>query len=138
MPSIAASQPSRRCALLRTSGVLPLVIVGLAGSLLLAVSIGPWDGRSLPGVALDSPALLVVERTLGFFAAWMVVLVICAQAIDGRLPTEISGRGVRYADAAAAQTTTAETERALRGMREEITQLRDVLTDLQNPGREAP
>jgi hypothetical protein len=52
----------------------------------------------LPGIALGSQALLVAERAIAFFAIWMLVLVVAVQALEGRLPIEISGRGVRYAD----------------------------------------
>lgn len=54
----------------------------------------------LPGVALGAAPVLVVERTAVLFLAWMLVLVMLVEASDGRLPLEISGRGVRYADAA--------------------------------------
>lgn len=47
-------------------------------------------------MALGSATILLVERFLAVFAAWLVVVTVVAQAIRGRLPAEVSGRGVRY------------------------------------------
>lgn len=131
MSSSAVSNAPGRRWLSRQRAVSALVTVGLAGSLLVSVSIGPVDGDWLPGVALESPALLVVERTLAFFAAWLVVLVVGAQALQGRLPTEISGRGVRYADAQSTQATAVETEGSVRAMRDEIAALERTVLELK-------
>jgi hypothetical protein len=49
-------------------------------------------------VALGSGLLLVVERATVGWVAVLLVVVIVAQGLLGRLPDEISGRGVRYAD----------------------------------------
>lgn len=87
-------------------------------------------------MALGSPALLVLERTLGFFAGWLLVIVVCAQALEGRLPIEISGRGLRYADAESAQAISEATERSLRGMRDEIATLQGVVADMKMGGSE--
>lgn len=106
-----------------------LVAVGLIASLLLAATTGSSGQQGLPGVALGSPVLLMVERALAFFAAWLVVLVVCAQALRGRLPTEISGRGVRYATAEGVQMTAMESERTMRTMMAEIVRLRDALLE---------
>lgn len=109
-----------------------LVLVGVAVTGLANIF---WiDGSSddaLPGVALGSHALLVVERAVAFFAAWLLVLVVVAQAFKGRLPTEISGRGVRYADADAAQAAAADTEAALNVVRRDVAHLRDAVFVLE-------
>jgi hypothetical protein len=101
-----------------------LVFVGLAVSGLVNVWIEAPDERALPGVALGSQTLLVVERGVAFFAAWLLVLVVSAQALRGRLPIEVSGRGVRYADAVSAQGVAADTEAALSVLRDDVADLR--------------
>lgn len=96
--------------------VAVLVLAGLAVCVLANVWIeAPADGE-LPGVALESQTILVVERVAALFAGWLAVLVVCGQAIGGRLPTELSGRGVRYADAESSQAGVSETERALQDL----------------------
>lgn len=40
---------------------------------------------------------LHVERTLVFFVGALLALVVLVRAFGGRLPTELSGRGVKYA-----------------------------------------
>jgi hypothetical protein len=72
--------------------------------------------EALPGVALGSQTLLVAERTVAFFAIWLLVLVVSAEAFGGRLPIEVSGRGVRYADADKAEGGAASTQLALRSL----------------------
>lgn len=65
----------------------------MAGVFLIELPTG-----DLPGIALGSKAILVVERIAMLFAAWLLGLVVIARALEGELPIEISGRGVRYAD----------------------------------------
>lgn len=96
------------------------MITGLVAAVIASTVTGLPAGP-LPGIALGSQPLLLVERTLTFFAAWMVLLVVVVQALRGHLPTEISGRGVRYADATA---TKARTEEAVRRHDVEIHRLR--------------
>jgi hypothetical protein len=104
-----------------------LVFAGLAGSGLVNIWIeAPREG-ALPGIALGSQTLLVAERGVAFFAIWLLVLVVSAQALRGRLPIEISGRGLRYADGSQTQDSIASTEEALRRLDEETKALhRDV------------
>lgn len=108
-----------------------MVIFGLAASLALAAMVGPLEERPLPGVALGSPALLLAERTVAFFAIWLIVLVVCSQALEGRLPTEISGRGVRYADAEKTQGTVGGIHEILRSLDDEYKDLRHELAELE-------
>lgn len=110
-----------------------LVIIGLVGAALASVATGSPPG-ALPGVALGSGLLLLVERTVAFFAAWMIFVVVVAQALGGRLPTEISGRGVRYADVQAADETRSSAEEAVRRHDLEIKQLRETLMKLNRTG----
>lgn len=83
------------------------VVGGFIASLMANLWIEVPDAASLPGIALGSQTILVVERAVVLFAAWLLWLVVLAQALRGRLPVEISGRGVRYADASAAHETAA-------------------------------
>ena len=76
--------------------VAKLVMLGLVVALIASAAPGLPVGP-LPGVALGCAPLLIVERAIAFFAAWMVCLVVMAQALRGHLPTEISGRRVKYA-----------------------------------------
>lgn len=73
-----------------------------------------------PGVALGSSMVLAVERSALLFAAWLATLVILAQAWQGRLPIEVSGRGVRYADPAAVRASATATEETLRKLEREF------------------
>jgi hypothetical protein len=75
-----------------------LVFTGLAASGLVNIWVESPTTGTLPSIALGSQALLVAERSVAFFAIWMLVLVVSVEALEGRLPIEISGRGVRYAD----------------------------------------
>lgn len=52
--------------------------------------------RPYPGVALGSGLLLALERAVAVWAVVLLALVVGDQALRGRLPDEISGRGVRY------------------------------------------
>lgn len=68
------------------------------GSLLVAVavSVGLDAERPYPGVALGSGLLLELERAVAVWVIVLLALVVGDQALRGRLPDEISGRGVRY------------------------------------------
>jgi hypothetical protein len=84
----------------RRSAIKVLVPGGLALALLANLWIEtPPAGP--PAIAFGSETVLVVERTVALFAAWMLALVVLAESWRGQLPLEISSRGVRYADAAA-------------------------------------
>jgi len=89
----------------------------------------PHDG--LPGIALGSEALLAVERTAAFFVAWMLALMILAESCRGRLPLEISGRGVRYADVPTSQAGVQEVRKLIRRLDHELAVQRDDIADLQ-------
>jgi hypothetical protein len=96
-----------------------LVVAGLAGSIAAAATMDVPPGDP-PGVALGSPMILAVERSALLFATWLATLVILAQAWQGRLPIEISGRGVRYADPAAVQASASAAEETLRKLEREF------------------
>ena len=101
---------------------------------MLSALINLWIGAphgGLPGIALGSEALLVVERTAAFFVAWMLALMILAESCRGRLPLEISGRGVRYADVPTSQAGVQEVRKLIRRLDHELAVQRDDIADLQ-------
>lgn len=109
--------------------VATLVMGGLAGSAGVNVWIEPPD--TLPGVALGSHALLAAERSVAFFSIWLLGLVVVAQAIKGRLPIEVSGRGIRYADGPATLTLADRADSGIDDLLVEVGKQRDELNELQ-------
>lgn len=79
---------------------------------------------NLPGVALGSEAILVVERIAALFAAWLLAVVVMGRALGGQLPSEISGRGVRYADGGTTQDALADVRAALGRLDGEVANIR--------------
>lgn len=112
---------------------------GLVASIVGAVFLIALPTDDLPGVALGSEAILVVERIAMLFTVWLLGLIVIARALAGELPIEISGRGLRYADAATAQSGRVDSEAALGQIREEVKNLRLAVTQLElRQDREAP
>jgi hypothetical protein len=99
--------------------VVGVVVLGLVGALTASVAAGVPAG-SLPGVALGSEVLLLAERTVALFGAWMLITMVVIRALKDQLPVEISGRGVRYADAENVQAKAAVTEDVLRDIDTDI------------------
>lgn len=99
------------------------VLAGLAVCVAAVLCLEAEPSGRRPGVALDSGLILAVEQALVLFAAWMFVVVVVTRALHGELPTEISGRGVRYADAVAI-------ERAVGGASGAVTAIEDRLDEL--------
>jgi hypothetical protein len=106
------------------AAIKPTVLAGLLVSALVNVWIEAPPSDALPGVALGSQTLLVAERGLAFFTIWLLVLVVVAQALKGRLPIEISSRGVRYASGDETQDSLAVTQQALSRLDHETEALR--------------
>jgi hypothetical protein len=107
-----------------------LVLAGIAACAATALFVAEPSGR-LPGVALGSELILGVERALVLFATWMLVVTVVARALRGELPTEISGRGVRYAEADDTGLTVARLSRAVDDVLAEIDALRDTFAERQ-------
>lgn len=109
--------------------VATLVIGGLA----ISIAVNRWipSPEALPGIALESHALLVAERAVAFFSIWLLMLIVVAQALKGRLPSEISGRGVRYADGPATRAFTDRADTGLIDLQVEMTSLRRDLAEIQ-------
>jgi hypothetical protein len=107
-----------------------VVILGLVGAVILGVaSEAPVN---LPGIALGSTALLLAERMVALFAIWMAIAVVVIRAFRNQIPVEISGRGVRYAEAEDVEAKSTSTEGILHDVDAEIRWLRDAVLELQN------
>lgn len=117
--------------------VASAVIVGLLGAVTLSVGAGSPTG-SLPGVALGSVALLLAERAVALFATWMLAVVVVVRAFRDQLPVEISGRGVRYAEAESVQAKTVCTEDVLRDIDADVRWLRKVVRELREARTDNP
>lgn len=109
--------------------VASVVVLGLVGAVIASVAAGVPAG-SLPGVALGSEVLLVAERTVALFATWMLISMVVIRALKDQLPVEISGRGVRYADAETVLVKNASAEEVLRDLDDEMRWLRKVVREL--------
>jgi hypothetical protein len=119
-----------------------VVVVGLIASIVAGVFLIPMPTEDLPGIALEAKAILVVERIAVLFGAWLLVQVVVARALLGDLPIEISGRGIRYADARTAQDGLVDSESALdrvddqfRALRERVVMLEASRDDLAHQPR---
>lgn len=111
---------------------------GVLGGLALCAWAGvdaDTPGDRLPGVALGSTTVLQAERAAVLFAAWLFVFVVVTQAWRGQLPTELSGRGVKYADGEGTQESVRETKTALRDLDDEIRRVRVELGRLDRLAR---
>jgi hypothetical protein len=91
-PVSTAGQPT---ALYRKLGYSALVLALLAVAVYLATYAAV--PQRLPGVALGSRELLIAERAAAMFAILFVVALVLVRAVQGELPQELSGRGVKYA-----------------------------------------
>lgn len=104
------------------------------GGLALALLANLWietPPAGVPGVAFGSETMLVVERTVALFVAWMLALVILAESWSGRLPLEISGRGVRYAEASATHTSVDVASKTLAAVQAQLDDQARLIDDLQ-------
>jgi hypothetical protein len=107
-----------------------VVIFGLLGAMALSVVSGaPADQ---PGIALGSSPLLLAERTVALFAIWMAIAVVLIRAFKNQIPVEISGRGVRYAEAEDVRAKGAFTDEALHDVNVEMRWLREAVVELRN------
>ncbi len=108
--------------------VAALVVAGLAVCIAAGVFLidRPTAG-DLPGIALGSETILVVERVAMLFATWLLMVMVLVRALAGDLPIEISGRGLRYADAGTAQQGMHDSRGAFEHMKQEMAALRDAI-----------
>lgn len=75
------------------------------------------DRRSLPSHPIERLALIRLDESLAR-DRWRH-----ADALGGRLPVEVSGRGVRYADRERVERAASESEATLRRLEVEIREL---------------
>jgi hypothetical protein len=95
----------------------------------------------LPGAALGSVVVLHAERALGLFAASLLVLLVVVRAFEGELPSELSGRGVKYASRDGVEALRSELTNTLDELRtaqeaqaEAIESLDSRLADVESTG----
>jgi hypothetical protein len=113
----------------RRTTLVPLLVLGsLVASAASNLAIGVT--HPYPGVALGSGLLLVLERTVVTWTIALTVLVVGDQALKGRLPDEISGRGVRYASREELERVSADTADADVDLFDRVTDLEDDLERL--------
>jgi hypothetical protein len=95
--------------------------------LIACVLVGILAGRpaKLPAVALDSALLLYLERAVALFAGGLLLVVVVVEAWRGNLPTEISGRGVKY------ERLKEETKQGLQGLVEAIAEERKAREEMK-------
>jgi hypothetical protein len=108
------------------------VVGGLVASAVLGAP-SPVSSPTLgmPSVALGSDLVLAVQRVLFLFAAWLLVLIVIVRASQGLLPTEVSGRGIRYADTVETQLGLAEAAALIHRLNKKIDVLDRRLTGLE-------
>ena len=99
------------------------VLGGVVGCLLAGMEPSVPD-HGLPGVALGSTLVLSAERVGVLFAVWLFVFVVIARAWRGEMPTEVSGRGVKYADGEGTRESVGAAEAGLRELKFDIEQIR--------------
>ena len=71
-------------------------LAGPVAVTITTVSLIEGTPHQLPGVALGSPVLLHAQRALALLAVTAAALTILVQATRGRLPIELTTRGLRY------------------------------------------
>lgn len=122
----------RREAQWRRRVIILLVASGLVASAVSGVLFPAASPRlSAPGVALGSELVLAVQRVIFLFAAWLLIVVVLVRALQGLLPVEVSGRGIRYADTVETQFGLAETAALIRRLNKKIDQIDHRLAEIE-------
>jgi hypothetical protein len=122
----------------RGTVVAVLVIGGLIASIAVEVFLIDAPVADPPGVALGSELILAVERSAALFAAWLLALVVVDRALMGQLPSEMSGRGVRYADGMRTDDAVLEVQVGIGRLNDEVAGLRDEVLRLREPDMREP
>jgi hypothetical protein len=116
----------------RGTVVAVLVLGGLIASVVVGISLMDHPtADDLPGIALGSELVLAVERSAALFVAWLLALVVVDRALMGQLPSEMSGRGVKYADGARTDQAVLEVQAGIGKLDDEMAELRDEVLDLR-------
>lgn len=116
----------------RSAVIVALVAIGLGASSMAGAVLIEAPAENLPGVALGSATILVVERIAVLFAAWLIGVVVLARALSGQLPTEITSQGFRYADLETSQVELSISHSALARMDRELHALSDAVAELRD------
>src|SRR5688572_17793720 len=95
-------------------------LLALALALCVLATLADGTPKKLPGPALESIVLLHVERTAALFAAVLLFTLVLVNSAAGRLPVELSGRGIKYEQFSEAKS---ETELALEALVEAVESL---------------
>ena len=86
-------------------------------------------GKTLPSAALDTEWLFYAERSLALFYGFLLLFLPLVRALRGQLPIELSMRGARYEEAAAASEQALEAlERRFDDTKGEVAATANVLT----------
>ena len=98
---------------------------------LILLGLAIWGGlhggapQTLPGAALQSNLVLFVERAVAIFASLFLVTLVVIRAMQGSLPQELSGRGVKYADSDVVDALRDDVQQALLAVEGKIDALAD-------------
>jgi hypothetical protein len=94
--------------------------------------------HTLPKIALGSDIVLYVERAAAVFAVLFLALLVIYRAFLGELPSELSGRGVKYADVDAVEQLRAELTDAIAKLKQNQEDLRDTMDELLGEPSDEP
>lgn len=110
----------------------PITLLLAAASVVLSLLAG--TPAKPPAIALDSMALLNVERAASTFAILLLALVVIHRAFEGRLPDELSGRGVKYTPLDESAALRAELAASVRDVSTELDRVRRQLDQERSKG----
>jgi hypothetical protein len=114
----------------------PAVVTLVVASLVAAVARAA--PHTLPTIALGSDIVLYVERAAAVFAVLFLALLVIYRAFLGELPSELSGRGVKYADVDAVEQLRAELTDAIAKLKQNQEDLRDSMDELLGEPSDEP
>lgn len=115
----------------------------IVGLLIVASIVGAaWTAMPdpLPGLAMGSKVVLFTERAATIFAVLFLLALVVIRAVQGKLPQELSGRGVKYAESDAVDALRKDINDVLVAMNAQIDELannQDVLTRAEPAADEA-
>ena len=108
-----------------------LIRIAVPGSLAAAIAIGLLlaTPKPLPAAALGSRWILVALRTLALFYGFLLIFVPLVRSFRGDLPIELSLRGARYEEAAAASDALDALAAQVVSIEERTDELSELLAD---------
>jgi hypothetical protein len=78
----------------RRAVLLAVLMLGVVAS--VAASLQAGVPKKLPGAALGSEVLLHAGRVTALFVAFLLIVTVLWRGSEGHLPSELSGKGVKY------------------------------------------